>query len=117
MGATSDELMDIARAGADRIDLPDEHVGYPNFSDIEEQCAAEYDELLEALHEDELFQPVDVQRQEELVEKLKSLVGQQNEELVEDLVDNQTRHLWLHQEAAFHLGMAVGLRLAEEGKE
>ena len=36
-----------------------------------------------------------------------------NEELVEELVDNQTRHLWLHQEAAFHLGMAVGLRLAQ----
>jgi hypothetical protein len=113
MGATSDDLMDIARAGAERIDMPDERVRYPSFSDIEEQCAAEYDELLNLLHEDELFQPVDVQRQEEAVERLKSLVGRPNEELVEDLVDNQTRHLWLHQEAAFHLGMAVGLRLAE----
>jgi hypothetical protein len=113
MGATSDELMDIARAGAERIDLPDESVRYPSFSDIEESCATEYDELLNLLHEDELFQPVDVQRQEEVVEKLKALVGPQNEELVEDLVDNQTRHLWLHQEAAFALGMAVGLRLAE----
>src|SRR3954464_8127925 len=111
MGATSDDLMDIARAGADRIDLPDERVRFPSFSDIEEQCAAEYDELLNFLHDDELFQPVDVQRQEEMVEKLKVLVGEDNEELVEDLVDNQTRHLWLHQEAAFHLGMAVGLRL------
>jgi hypothetical protein len=116
MGATSDELMDIARAGAERIDMPDEHLRYPSFSDIEEQCAVEYDELLNALHEDELFQPVDVQRQEEVVEKLKALVGEQQENLVEDLVDNQTRHLWLHQEAAFHLGMAVGLRLAE-GRE
>jgi dsDNA-binding SOS-regulon protein len=113
MGATSDDLMDIARAGAGRIDMPDERLRYPSFSDIEEQCAAEYDELLDLLHEDELFQPVDVQRQEEAVEKLKMLVGEQNEALVEDLVDNQTRHLWLHQEAAFHLGMAVGLRLAE----
>lgn len=116
MGATSDDLMDIARAAAQRIDMPDERIRYPNFSDIEEQCATEYDELLNALHEDELFETVDVQRQEEVVEKLKALVGTQNEELVEDLVDNQTRHLWLHQEAAFHLGMAVGLRLAE-GKD
>src|SRR3954468_14401069 len=116
MGATSDDLMDIARAAAERIDMPDEHLRYPNFSDIEEQCAAQYDDLLNALHEDELFQPVDVQRQEEVVEKLKTLVGNDNEELVEDLVDNQTRHLWLHQEAAFHLGMAVGLRLAEGGR-
>ena len=113
MSATSDDLMDIARAGAERIDMPDERVRYPSFSDIEEQCAAEYDELLNALHEDELFQPVDVQRQEEVVEKLKALAGEESEELVEDLVDNQTRHLWLHQEAAFHLGMAVGLRIAE----
>jgi hypothetical protein len=113
MGATSDDLMDIARAGAERIDMPDERLRYPSFSDIEEQCAAEYDELLNVLHEDELFQPVDVQRQEDTVDKLKLLVGGENEELVEDLVDNQTRHLWLHQEAAFHLGMAVGLRLAE----
>jgi hypothetical protein len=113
MGATSDELMDIARAGAERIDMPDERVRFPSFSDIEEQCAAEYDELLNLLHDDELFQPVDVQRQEELVERLKSLLGEEHEEVIDDLVDNQTRHLWLHQEAAFHLGMAVGLRLAQ----
>jgi hypothetical protein len=113
MGATSDDLMDIARAGAERIDMPDERLRYPSFGDIEEQCAAEYEDLLDVLHEDELFQPVDVQRQEEVVAKLKALIGERHEELVEDLVDNQTRHLWLHQEAAFHLGMAVGLRLAE----
>jgi hypothetical protein len=113
MGATSDELMDIARAGAERIDMPDERVRYPSFSDIEEQCANEYDELLNALHDDELFQSVDLQKQEDLVEKLKSLLGDEHEELLEELVDNQTRHLWLHQEAAFHLGMAVGLRLAQ----
>ena len=113
MGATSDDLMDIARAGAEHIDLPDERVRYPSFSDIEDQCATEYEELLNALHDDELFQVVDVQHQEEVAERLKSLVGESHEELVEDLIDNQTRHLWLHQEAAFHLGMAVGLRLAQ----
>ena len=113
MGATSDDLMDIARAGAERIELSESRVGYPSFSDIEEQCATEYDELLNILHEDELFQPVDVQRQQEMVDKLKAILGDQYEALIEDLVDNQTRHLWLHQEAAFHLGMAVGLRLAE----
>ena len=29
------------------------------------------------------------------------------------LVDNLARQVWVNQEAAFHLGMAVGLRLAE----
>ena len=113
MGATSDDLMDIARAGAERIDMPDNRVRYPSFSDIEEQCASEYDELLEALHEDELFAPADVQRQEEIVQRLKDIVGEGEQELIEELVDNLARQVWLNQEAAFHLGMAVGLRLAE----
>src|SRR3954469_13100655 len=71
MGATSDDLMEIARAGAERIDLPAERVRYPNFGDIEEQCSAEYDELLNALREDELFAAADLQRQEEIVDQLK----------------------------------------------
>ena len=77
MGATSDDLMDIARAGAERIEMPDNRVRYPSFSDIEEQCATEYDELLDALHEDELFAPADVQRQEEIVQRLKELVDEE----------------------------------------
>ena len=113
MGATSDDLMDIARAGAERIDMPDNRVRYPSFSDVEEQCATEYDELLEALHEDELFAPADVQRQEEIVQRLKTIVDERDHELIEELVDNLARQIWLNQEAAFHLGMAVGLRLAE----
>ena len=113
MGATSDDLMDIARAGAERIDMPDNRVRYPSFGDVEEQCSAEYDELLNALHDDELFAPADVQRQEELVERLKAVLGKGNDELLEELVDNLARQVWLNQEAAFHLGMAVGLRLAE----
>jgi hypothetical protein len=113
MGATSDDLMDIARAGAERIDMADTHVRYPSFGDIEEQCATEYDELLEALHEDELFAPADVQRQEEIVQRLKELIDDTDHDLIEELVDNLARQIWLNQEAAFHLGMAVGLRLAE----
>lgn len=113
MGATSDDLMDIARAGAERIEMSDSQVRYPSFSDIEEQCATEYDELLEALHDDELFAPADVQRQEDIVQCLKELVDEQGGELIEELVDNLARQIWLNQEAAFHLGMAVGLRLAE----
>jgi hypothetical protein len=105
--------MDLARAGAERIDLPDNRVRYPSFSDVEEQCAAEYDELLDALHDDELFAPADVQRQEEIIERLKELVDEGDHELIEELVDNLARQIWLNQEAAFHLGMAVGLRLAE----
>jgi hypothetical protein len=114
MGATSDDLMDIARAGAERIEMNENRVAYPSFSDIEEQCASEYDELLEALHDDELFAPADVQRQEEIVQRLKEIIiGDEDQDLIEELVDNLARQIWMNQEAAFHLGMAVGLRLAE----
>jgi hypothetical protein len=34
---------------------------------------------------------------------------------VESLIDNQAAQVWLQQEGAFHLGMAVGLRLAQIG--
>lgn len=105
--------MDLARAGADRIELEGESRRYPSFGDIEEQCEPEYGELLDVLHEDELFQPVSLERQEELVKGLKELLGEGPEELLDELVDNMVRHTWLHQEAAFHLGMAVGLRIAE----
>jgi hypothetical protein len=54
-----------------------------------------------------------VQRQEEIVQRLKALVDDSDQDLVEELVDNLARQIWLNQEAAFHLGMAVGLRLAE----
>ncbi len=33
--------------------------------------------------------------------------------LVDELVDNQAAQVWLQQEGAFHLGVAIGLRLAK----
>ena len=113
MGATSDDLMEIARQGASGSICRPSGCDIQCFGDIEEQCAAEYGELLNALRDDELFAPADLQRQEELVEQLKPMIGSQNEALLEELVDNTARQLWMNQEAAFHLGMAVGLRLAQ----
>jgi DNA mismatch repair ATPase MutS len=104
--------MDIARAGADKIDVSGEARQFPSFSDIEDQCEDEYSELLDVLHEDEVFAPVSLERQEELLNQIKQQLAAESQELVDELVDNLTRHIWLHQEAAFHLGMAVGLRIA-----
>jgi len=33
--------------------------------------------------------------------------------LIDELVDNQAAQVWLQQEGAFHLGVAIGLRLAK----
>jgi hypothetical protein len=112
MSTTSDDLMAIARTGAEKLDLSIEQRGFPSFGDIEDQCPDEYEDLLDALHEDELFQPVDPQHQEALVDQIKASLGEGKADLVEDLTDNHARHLWLHQEASFHLGMAVGMRIA-----
>ena len=105
--------MDIARAGADKIEIEGESRQFPCFGDIEDQCESEYSGLLEALHEDELFEPASVERQEELLNQIKQGLGDAKLRLVDELVDNVSRHTWLHQEAAFHLGMAVGLRIAQ----
>lgn len=112
MSPTSDDLMDIARAGADKIEIEGESRQFPSFSDIEDQCEHEYGELLEVLHDDELFDTVSLERQEELVSQIKRALNDAKGDLVDELTDNLSRHTWLHQEAAFHLGMAVGLRIA-----
>jgi hypothetical protein len=111
MSVTSDELMTIARTAADKIEVNTDARQFPSFGDVEDQCEAEFDELLETLHEDEVFEPVDVQRQQELADALTAALPPDKRELLDELIDNQSRQLWLNQEAAFHLGMAVGMRL------
>jgi hypothetical protein len=112
---TSDDLMRLARVCADRITPSRKNTQFPSFAEVEEQCGDEYEELLSVLHEDELFEPADLDEQERIVETLKSAVGEPHQELIEQLVDNQAAQVWLQQEGAFHLGLAVGLRLAHAG--
>ena len=109
----SEELLDIARAAASRLDLTPDLRFAPTFALAEEVCGDEYEQMLQLLHEDEVFAPVDLERQERDVEAIKEALAEDQHEMVDDLVDNQSRHVWLQQEASFHLGLAVGLRLAE----
>ncbi len=108
---TSDELLEIAERCADKLALDGKVRHVPSFSDAEEQCEAEYEELLEAIHDDELFAPVDIQRQEELVEQIAAALPEDKRMLIVELADNHARHVWLQQEGAYHLGLAVGRRL------
>jgi hypothetical protein len=112
---TSDDLMRLARVCADRITPPRKNTQFPSFAEIEEQCGDEYEELLQVLHEDELFEPADLDEQERLVEAIRAGLDENHEDLIEQLVDNQAAQVWLQQEGAFHLGMAIGLRLAQAG--
>lgn len=105
--------MDLAERCADKLDLDARLRNIPAFSDAEEQCEAEYEELLQAIHEDELFAPVDIQRQEELVEQIAAALPEEKRMMIVELADNHARHVWLQQEAAYHLGLAVGRRLRQ----
>jgi hypothetical protein len=108
---TSDELLALAERCADKLDLDGKMRHVPSFSDAEEQCEDEYEELLEAIHEDELFAPVDIGRQERLVEQIASALPEDKRMLIVELADNHARHVWLQQEGAYHMGLAVGRRL------
>src|SRR5262249_27252853 len=108
---TSEELLELAEAAAAKLDVDGKLRHVPSFSDAEEQCENEYEELLEAIHEDELFAPVDIQRQEELVEQIAAALPEDKRTLIVELADNHARHVWLQQEGAYHLGLAVGRRL------
>ena len=108
---TSDELLELADRCAERLDLDGKIRHVPSFSDAEDQCEEEYEELLLALHEDELFAPVDIARQEELVEQIAAALPEDLRTLIVELADNHARHVWLQQEGAYHVGLAVGRRL------
>ena len=84
---SSEELLEIAERAAAKIELEGaRHV--PSFSDVEDQCEDEYDELLEAIHDDELFAPVDIQRQEQLVEQIAAALPESRRALIVELADN-----------------------------
>ncbi len=108
---TSEELLELADRCAQKVDLEGKLRHVPSFSDAEEQCEDEYDTLLEAIHEDELFAPVDILRQETLVEQIASTLPEEKRVMIVELADNHARHVWLQQEGAYHLGLAVGRRL------
>jgi hypothetical protein len=108
---TSEELLELAERCAAKLELEGKLRHVPSFSDAEEQCEEEYDELLTALHDDELFAPVDIQRQEELVEQIAAALPEEKRMLIIELADNHARHVWLQQEGAYHVGLAVGNRL------
>jgi hypothetical protein len=108
---TSDELLELAERCADKLGLEGKVRLIPSFSDAEEQCEDEYEALLEAIHEDELFAPVDIARQETLVEQIAAALPEDKRMLIVELADNHARHVWLQQEGAYHLGLAIGRKL------
>jgi len=108
---TSEELIELANLCALKLELDGGIRTAPSFSDAEGQCEDEYEELLQAIHEDELFAPVDIERQEELVELIAAALPEDKRMMIVELADNHARHVWMQQEGAYHMGLAVGQRL------
>src|ERR1700752_2245445 len=112
---TSEELLELAERGAEKLELEGTLRHVPSFSDAEDQWEVEYEDLLQAIHEDELFAPVDIQRQEQLVEQIAGALPEASRMLIVELANNHARDVWLQQEGAYHLGLAVGRRLRLRG--
>ena len=108
---TSDELIELADRCAATLELDGQLRHVPSFSDVEQACEDEYEDLLQAIHEDELFAPVDIPRQEQLVETIAAALPEDKRTLIVELADNHARHVWLQQEGAYHVGVAVGRKL------
>src|SRR5215210_2767161 len=108
---TSEELLELAERCASKLELDGKMRHVPSFSDAEERCEDEYEDLLQAIHEDELFAAVDIQRQEQLVEQIAAALPEETRMLIVELADNHARHVWMQQEGAYHVGVAVGKKL------
>ena len=111
MATTSDDLLRIARRGAQKVTLS-KHGWVPPLEDIEEQCEAEIEEMLSVLQDDDVFGEVDLNEQQRLVDQIEAALPENRREIVADLTDQHMRHVWLQQEAAYHLGVAVGMKIA-----
>jgi len=111
----SDELMELAGACAAKLDVSDRRQ-VPSLEDVEEQCPDEYAELLDLLQEDEVLGSVDLDRQQQILDTIEGELPEAQRPLLEELSEQHTRHVWLLQEAAFHVGIALGLRMAANPK-
>ena len=50
-----------------------------------------------------------------MVEEIASALPEDKRTLIVELADNHARHVWLQQEGAYHLGLAVGRKLRKLG--
>lgn len=110
MPTTSDDLLRIARQAAEKLDFSKRGL-VPPLEDVEEACEAEIEEMLAVLQDEDVFGEVDLNAQQELADQIEAALPADRREMVAQLTDEHTRHVWLQQEAAYHLGVAVGMKM------
>ncbi len=111
MPTTSDDLLKIARQAADKLTFSKRGL-VPPLEDVEESCESEIEEMLAILQDEDVFGEVDLNQQQKLVDQIEAALPSERKAMVAQLTDEHMRHVWLQQEAAYHLGVAVGMKMA-----
>ncbi len=113
MRTISDDLLRIARRCADKLTVSSRGT-LPVLEDLDEDCADGIEEMLSLLQDDEVFGEVDLNAQQKLVDQIDAALPEDRRGLLTELSEQHMRHVWLQQEAAYHLGLAVGMKFAKE---
>ncbi len=113
MRTISDELLRIARRCAEKLTVSSRGT-LPALEDLDEDCADGIEEMLSILQDDEVFGEVDLNAQQKLVDQIEAELPEDRRALMSQLAEQHMRHVWLQQEAAYHLGLAVGMKFAKE---
>ncbi len=113
MGTISDDLLRIARRCADKLTVSSRGT-LPALEDLDEDCADGIEEMLSLLQDDEVFGEVDLNAQQKLVDQIEAALPEAQRPLLSELGEQHMRHVWLQQEAAYHLGLAVGMKFAKQ---
>jgi hypothetical protein len=111
MSAIPEDLLKIARRCADKLTLS-KRGSLPPLEDIDAECEDDIEELLSVLQDDEIFGQVDLNAQQNLMDRIEAALPEDSRPLLAELAELQLRHVWMQQEAAYHLGLAVGMKFA-----
>ncbi len=113
MRTISDDLLRIARRCADKLTVSSRGT-LPALEDLDEDCGDGIEEMLSILQDDEVFGEVDLNAQQKLVDQIEAALPEDRRTLLTELAEQHMRHVWLQQEAAYHLGLAVGMKFAKQ---
>ncbi len=111
MGTLSDDLLRIARRAADKLTMT-KRGSLPALEDIEDACEDDVAEMLDLLQDEDAFGEVDLSAQQKVLDQIEAALPENRRELVDELISQHAQHVSVQQEAAYHLGLAVGMKFA-----
>jgi hypothetical protein len=89
----------------------------PGLEDLEEQCEPGIEEVPSVLRAADAFGEVDLGEQQRVLDEIETALPEARRALVGEVIDLHTHEVWLQQEAAHYLGVAVGMRVARENPD